>query len=232
MRTYSYRILRCALKVSITSLAICFPCSAAPAPEAFLDASLREFSASHESELWTLCRLISRPCGVEEGHFGDLAVSSSAAPLTLSKTTPRKVLDAIVERHPGYQWALRDGVINLEPKTRDGEDVLARKLAVAAIRGDSSFKAALDILHLADIPAGYQLQGRGRFGRISLELTNVTVREALNAIAKADGQVMWFLTVSQTGRTLYMPSWRKSGIPFSLDERKKIKWLDRKHRTE
>jgi len=198
--------------------------------EAFLDAPLHELNVRRgDDAFFALCHAIGHPCGEEEAKPNDMPVD---ADVHLTKTTPRQVLDDIVKKHPEYQWALRDGALNLEPKSRPGEDVLSRKLAAVSIQGDSSLKAILDVLHQAYIQFSYQpLSTQRRYARINLEFKNVSVREVLNSIAKSDGKLIWrfSLTSGDFSGTLLVLSWSKSGVLFSNDERNKVKeWLGRK----
>lgn len=214
----------CAIAIAVIPVFVLV--SAAADVDSLLDRPLNQFEAKHGEEFLVLCRTINVPCGVEYSSSATTQESKEQGPLQLTKSSARAALDSIVQRYPGHRWVARNGVINMEPKSRDGEDVLARRLDSISIHGASSFKAALDVLHQADIPTGYQIMGRPpRYAVIELELKDVTVRDALNAIAKMDGQLVWvFRSSGPKGRwMLSMPSWRKSGAPFSIEERKKLK---------
>jgi hypothetical protein len=121
----------------------------------------------------------------------------------------------------------------LEPERISGEDLLASKLSHVSIHGSSSYKAALDILHQAGIQINSHYIGQAPlYARINLELHNVTVREALDAIAKADGQVIWrFAPEDQEKRlgTFWLKSWRTSGITRFEEQLEKFplwkRWL-------
>lgn len=189
---------------------------AAASETASLDARLEHFEAQDGLEFRKLCKdILKIPCGLEEAADNQIGQNKETPPLSLSKTRPRDILDAIAGRLPGYRWAYRGGVINLEPRNR-AKDVLSKKLGKVSIHGVSSFRAARMVFDQAKIPFAYQPKG-GRFGPVDLELKNVTVREALNAIVKADGQVMWFFahsprqSVLRVKGTLSMVSWRKDG---------------------
>jgi len=197
-----------------------FSSNAASPDEAFLDSPMASFDALEGREFSDLCHALKRPCGIEEASFGDVASKVKAPRARLQKITPRKILDRYIKRLPSYQWVYRNGVINVEPKKHDGEDVLSRKLGAVSISGITSFKAALDVFKQADIQVAYQPQGRVRLAIIDLTLKDVTVREALNAIVKADGEAIWFLTTGKTGRTFTMTSSKKTGAS-SINERRK-----------
>lgn len=182
-----------------------------------LDAPVEKFEAQAGGEFHALCKnILRKPCGVE-GIFGDAERrDKELPPFRLSKTSGRKILNEITKRSPGSKWAIRNGVINFEPKNL-GDDPLSKKLDKVSIHGASSFQAVRMVLDQAKIRFTYQV-GRGSFGTVDLDLKNVTVREVLNAIVNADGEVMWIFIhrpkeegVKRQG-TLMMPSWRKEGI--------------------
>ena len=209
-------------------LAFCvMTCSAATPSEELLDSPLAQFDVrAGENAFAVLCDKINISCGEEEASINDLG---GDAALHLTTTTPKNVLDAIIQRHPAYQWALRDGILNLEPKKHDGEDVLSRKLDEVSIHGVSSPKAMLDVLHQAKIRFGFQpSNGRGRYALIDLDQKNITVRDALNAVARANGQMLWLFSLENGERSgvFLVSSRKKSGVLFSKDEREKVKsWL-------
>ena len=209
-------------------LALCALNSIAATPaEELLDSPLAQFDVRGGVNAFAvLCDKINISCGEEEASVNDLG---GDAALDLTTTTPRHVLDEIIQRHPAYQWTLRDGTLNLEPKKHDGEDVLSRKLDKVSIHGVSSPKAMLDVLHQAKIRFAFQpSNGRGRYVLIDLDQKNITVREALNAIARSNGQMMWMFSLENGERSgvFLVSSRKKSGVLFSKDEREKVKsWL-------
>lgn len=205
------------LRLSLSALSLIFAPSvivSAASSENWLDASL---DSGHDArggyELFDLCRALNRPCGQEQTGAEEIAGDKHSA-LNLKKTTPRKILDLIVSRYPSHRWIVQDGVLVLEPKKRKGEDVLARRLEHVLIRDALSLKAALDVLRQAKIPGvGIAMTGDPRYACIDLELSNVTVREALNTIAKADGQVVWSFVpraVGKNGPSLSMLPWGRA----------------------
>ena len=182
--------------------------------ENWLDAPLDAGSEARGGyELFDSCRAMNRPCGQEQ--TGDKEIAKRKHPtIKLKKTTPRKILDLIVGRYPSHRWVVQDGVLVLEPKRRKGEDILARRLDHVSIRDSLSLKAAFDVFRQAKIPGvGISMTGDPRYACIDLELSNVTVRDALNAIAKADGQVMWSFVPrgpGENGPSIYLLSWGRA----------------------
>lgn len=207
-----------------------------PISEASLEVPIDRFEELQAGQAFPmLCReFLNWPCGLEEGFQNGISGGGDGHLMRLSNTSARRVLDEVVKRNPKYRWLIRDGVLNLEPKVPVGKDVLSTTLASFSTKKVSSFKAALDVLHQANI--GYSYQGKGgRFAPVELDLRNITVREALNAITKADGQALWIFSHrldskgAMTG-TFTMRSWRKSGGQFfSHDEKRAEK---NKHRPD
>ncbi len=189
---------------------------------ALLDGPIEDFKAPGHV-LSRLCRILDRPCG-QEHVVDDNITTAKRSRLHLKKTTPRNALNELTRMHPRYHWVIVDDVLILEPKNRVGKDLLARRLAHVSIRGSSSFKAALDVLAQAKIGVMWT-GGRHRYARIDLELRNVTVREALNSIVKADGQAIWSFTPGdlEKGRGGFsLGSWRESGGIWHRDENGKL----------
>lgn len=166
-----------------------------------LDAPIDEFAsmAGGASEFVTLCRMQNRPCGFEMER-DTASQGSNRKKIHLKNTTARKTLDQIATLHPGHQWSFRNGVLNFEPIHRRVPDMLARKLNKVSIHGVVS-RAAFDLVFKQ---AGIQITGTQVysgaggpwFAPVDLEMQNVTVRDALNAIAKADGHVVWLFSPS------------------------------------
>lgn len=189
--------------------------SNAAAPDAWLDSPIEaDNEATPGYELFDLCRSLNKPCGQEQTRSRELR-QGKGPKFSLKKSSARKALDKITQRYPSHRWIQRDGVLILEPKKRAGEDVLARKLERVSIHDTLSLKAANDVLRQAKIPGiGISMTGDPRYACIDLELTNVTVREALNAIVKADGQAAWSFVPTEKGDhgpSMQVFSWRKTG---------------------
>ena len=209
---------RMRVAIAMVMLANCDAVGIAAPSDSFLDIPMSdEFRSQWGGEFQNLCRMLDRSCGEEDAFCGQSKLDSNAPDLRLNKKSrPREVLDAIVRRHHSHRWVMRDDVINLEPKNGPSKDLLARQLDTVSIANSSSFKAALDVLEQANIKVFLFMRGRpARFRLISLTLKKVTVREALNAIAKADGHVRWSFCPSDPDKgeaSFSMSSWRKEGV--------------------
>lgn len=221
----------------LLALLQCWPNQARAADAPDLDRPIAAYAETRQKRGFdNVCdSLLKIPCGREIYPTTGRGPAKEQALLELKNTTARKVLDALAERTPNTQWQLRDGVLNVEPKERDREDILSKKVALVSARGVSSVQAALDVFDDAGIPISYQEMGRVRlFGTINLELKDVSVRDALNAIVKADGHLTWLFAHSSSPEskskgTLTFFSSRKEGGAKSSDELKKTKRWKREH---
>lgn len=194
-------------------LAVCsLRINAAP-PELSLDSPIEEFSSAAGDEFMALCSMLDRPCGIEQKRRGDFQIKSGLK-IHFEKTSPRKILDHIVRLHPDYKWTARDGMLIIEPANRATPDLLATKLDHVSIHGISSYKTVKLAFKQAGIPVSSFGSGNPQFSPIDLEMQNVSVRDVLNAIAKADGHVLWGFCAPAPGSQLSsfsLGTWRNSG---------------------
>jgi hypothetical protein len=180
-----------------------------------IDTPIFSFRAILGTEMWWLCQAVDRPCGIEETQCDDLEPLGKSPMVELHSTTARKVLDEILRLHPSYRFALRNAVLNFEPASRDRPDPLATKLEQVSIHGSSSSIAAWSVIRQAGIEMDHRHGVTARGGmfeeaNVTLELRNVTVREALNAIVKADGHSAWFFcTYKDNSGRFELDSWKQ-----------------------
>jgi hypothetical protein len=128
----------------------------------------------------------------------------------LSNTPLRDILDEVIVAKPDYFWEFKNGVVNLLPRyhlplflgtiipkfeTNDIEtpnEALAQLLALPEVQ--NQVRAELGI---RAITGGFYAYGgngvKPTREKFSVAVSNVTVREALNAIARADGSAVWVL---------------------------------------
>lgn len=160
-----------------------------------LNAQVKRFDFAYDLAFVTLCKQQNMPCGVEETVCNDLhSQTEKNKPRTLKETTVGKILAEIVRRHPGYRWMSRDDVLNLESTKRVAPDFLSTPLDKVSLNEIPSDRATDMIFRQANFPqpAGYGRTGPPQvFANVNIQLSNTTVRDALNAIAKADGKAIW-----------------------------------------
>ena len=129
--------------------------------------------------------------------------------LSPTSSTLRGVLDAVVSAEPEYSWNVDEQVINFVP--RDNEPLFLRSMVSRLeVREAEPNEALYQLLALPEVdkvvrvelglhtvtggPYAFTMDGRKHERKkVSLSLTNVTVREALNAIARAHGSAVWIL---------------------------------------
>ena len=198
-----------------------FASSPAKPQDSFLDARISTgtgLGGHFDSSFLRICRLADRPCGLELRTCKG-SRSISAPLIDVGGTTLRQALDRAVHPSSGYQWKVRDGVINVEPIVRSESGLMSRKVGPLSLHDLSSNDAFNLVLATAGIRTGGSFySGPGPvYGAVDLELNKVTVREALNAIAKADGHVAWSLCVDRPERTInafYVTTWGPASHAF------------------
>jgi hypothetical protein len=139
------------------------------------------------------------------------------AVFTPQGATLRNVLDSAVSTDPEYLWDVEEGVVNLLP--RGGEPSFL-KLRVRRFKAEDvgTLNEALDqLLATPEVRSGVQSLalgpqvfrgGLGYYGpdenggrKFSVSVENATVREALNAIVRAQGKAVWAYTQQQCNGT-------------------------------
>lgn len=118
----------------------------------------------------------------------------------LNKTL-RQALDTIVEVDPRYRWQVVDEVINLLPATGEPallqtrikefrvENISLAMDTLSPLLALPEVKKAMDDLHLKEGIAGFFTSPSPK--PFSVKCENVTLRQALNAIARAEGRAVW-----------------------------------------
>jgi hypothetical protein len=120
-------------------------------------------------------------------------------------------LNAIVASNPQYAWRLENGLVNVSPRSGDPL-FLARRISQLKVSEARSLDEALsEILALPEVQRRvvqlHMSEGYRRIGmsdlnrpgspritneqRYSLSLSHVTLREALNAIARLHRRAVW-----------------------------------------
>lgn len=165
------------------------------------------------------CRAVGHACGIE-AHDRELWEDPSAPPVDLVDETLERVLSEILARKPSYRVVFEDGVLNLRPNDAGPLDPLAAVIEELEIRDTATHQAIGVLLDRAGIRPSISggMNDFRPFGRVTIHLKNVSVRQGLNRIAAADGKVMWIVGLSRNpdGRsaaTLSVQSLRPPVIP-------------------
>lgn len=214
---------------------------AATQQNSLLDRTILDSEAmmSIEFEPWprkitVICRTAGVPCGLEESpedpvHGIDNSYGhQERLGLPDAKMTVRQVLDAVLGKHPHYRWEFVDGVLLVTPKPgkeyrRFWKPVLSRRLRQFKYSdtpaGSLLFQACLDagVMKALDprkMPAVQLLKPLPPTGRISVNLENVSVREAMAAVARADGQMGWKFAYdpSEKAYALRIMTWGRDSV--------------------
>lgn len=173
------------------------------------DTRVRITSAPWPRKISMICQEARIPCGleeapddpvhgIEESYDHEERLPSIPDP----HATVRQLLDVILAKHPHYRWEFQDGFLLIRPKPgkehrRLWKALLSRRLdrfrysnePAAGLLFDACLKTGV-----MKMPGPREIQAFGtlpKTGRVSVDLENVTVREALAAIARADGQLGW-----------------------------------------
>jgi len=173
--------------------------------------------ATHLSGLTTTDALV-RVLSVAGVPGGVVRKSRCDAPpkyrLSPAGSSLRDALEAIVSNDPQYKWQIEDGVVNLLYRNTN-PTFLNLRIARFNAKNVRTVNEALDLLlrtpevqnGVARLHIGTQLfrGGLGYYGlpsgnrgdnnqKFTVDLKNVTLREALNAIARAHGRAIWAYT--------------------------------------
>ncbi len=157
------------------------------------------------------------PGGISVSHYCGGFQSHSLSP---ANDSLRSFLDAAVAADPGYAWSVDNGVVNLVQ--RYDEPVFLRMIIpnMEITEAETTNQALDKLLAIPEVEKQVRLElGIRTFGggvggyprvattKISLSLSNVTVRQALNAIARTRGDAIWVLTnqkcLGPTGRKFF-----------------------------
>jgi hypothetical protein len=140
-------------------------------------------------------------------------------PTPLSSGTLRETLDTIVKGDLEWSWQIDNGVVNLLP-VQDGADLLNVYISKFKVENAQSLDAIVDnLLQLPEVKvaiAKLQLIGGTKIivqpmsvdpekrPKYSVECNDMTVREALNAIARINGRAVWeYKEQHCDGKTVY-----------------------------
>jgi hypothetical protein len=150
------------------------------------------------------------PGGITVLHYcGGLPTRS----LKPSSASVRGLLDEVVSTDPTYSWRLNEGVVNLIPryiklhfldtrvskldlKEKTPDEALNILLALSEVQSQANSELGSRLVQ--GFAYAYAPNAGGhREKTFSLALTDTTVAEALNAIAKTHGSAVWVLTKNE-----------------------------------
>lgn len=177
-----------------------------------------------------LCGNMEVPCGFFMAD-GDYATNpkTKVKKTSFSHGTVREALNTVVKNNPDYQWGNEDGVVNIVPKKNrkhleKGADPLSRIIEEVEVSSVTTDEAAKRIVLASGLPLGGRILviGRRHYATVSLKLSKVTLRQALNALVKADGMAVWVLEYDQMNNNyiINIYPWRK-GRSLIEDKNKK-----------
>lgn len=170
------------------------------------------------------CKTAGLVCGIliDDAH----PFYSHGRPIEVPRMDLAKVMNAFVERSPGYQWRNDAGVVLIEPISIPRS--VAAKLLSTPLSGQfketPSNDACRVIMDRVDIHSDRATTGQAvKYASVSIVVDSQPVLPALNAIARKDGQMMWILSFRKgwvfTRYSFVTASWRaepavkRSGIP-------------------
>jgi hypothetical protein len=173
----------------------------------------------------------ARPADLEEAFVSALHASfTPGGALILEKCRKNQVnilvpadatiedaLEIITSRDKDYSWTANDASVNLLPKffQLSPLDIQISKFNVSDVLVSEAYRklyetpevrAGFAARNLQEPPGWQFVTGGVDFEkkRISIDLTNVTLRQTLNAIVEADGEKIWLINIRTcNGRNEY-----------------------------
>lgn len=202
-------------RASRQSVALIFLGAVLASAQEIPDRPVATFEAPSGSEFQEACRKLDIPGVQEAGANNKLAVKRGER-LAMRNSTAKKILNEAIRRHPGFQWKFEKGLISMRPdssKTSATEDELGRKIASLSLKDTPSNIAISKVLQAANIAiVGSHFGTVQKFRVISIDLKDVSVRDAISEIARMEGQAVWSIRqVAPNTWALNSFSWRKSG---------------------
>ena len=151
------------------------------------------------------------PGGIAVLHYcGDFPTRS----LKPSGPSLRALLDAVVSTDPDYSWRINEGVVNLIPryiklqfldarvskldlKLKTPDEALNILLALPEVQSQANRELGSRVVQGFPYAFSANAVGGQPERTFSLKLTDTTVAEALNAIARAYGSAIWVLVKNE-----------------------------------
>lgn len=165
--------------------------------QADLDVPLANFVTGQKGDFVAVCRALHTGCGIEVID-GVESLAATNSPLPRAGRTAREILDEYFANRPHDDWTLVDGVLNLRPAARPSPDWLSKKVGQGTLCTGDPYTAAITILQRTGAKVGHRPQPNAPILKsVNKPLKAVTVRQALNALAKEDEEFVWVVEHSK-----------------------------------
>jgi hypothetical protein len=130
----------------------------------------------------------------------DTPAARAEQAFTWEETTVQEVIQAIAKTQPGYQVQIRNGVVHVSSPglPPEAENFLSMKIKTFRVLDEYVEMANFKLHNLITPPnhAGFSV-GANMEPKISLQLTNSTVEDILDALIVASACKMWVVTFSE-----------------------------------
>jgi hypothetical protein len=161
------------------------------------------------------------PMGIE---WVNTPAAKAKVSLSWKNVTAWEVLRAVVNTQPSFKIAVRNGIVDVScpdliPDRENPFKVKINEFEVHNARVESASRQLQEIVNRTISPPKPQ-GGRGGIGmsgfsnaddpKISVQLSNATVEDALDALALASARKIWIVTFS-ANRTLTAAGYRRTG---------------------
>jgi hypothetical protein len=178
-----------------------------------------------QDQLIRLCRKANVPCGIE--ILSNDRMEGRDKRMLLKDTSVATLLDLIVSQYPNYRWSIEDGVVNVLPQESvwkkmyrlftgrpmdkriaklDIEDWPLETAAFGGIcpKAGVECRISLAISVMGPGPRGKSvpIRRQGPKRNVSLHLTDISFRGALNELVRQDGHSVWLFYDGRTNNNL------------------------------
>ena len=125
-------------------------------------------------------------------------------PFAWKDATVQEIIETIAKTHPGYHVQAKSGVVHISPSPSlipDPTNFLGLKIGAFEVH-NAYVEVASFKLHMLVTPRRYGQISIGATGdsRVTLQLKNPTVEDALDSIATASNRKIWVVTFSDDPR--------------------------------
>ena len=170
-------------------LAIALQTGCASSGQSRLKRRIDHYSGLPGLEFQFLCGEIEVPCGFQ--HRANESLSKD--PLVLNGKTGEEILAQILHRFgDGYSFAFDRGVLNVVPVT-ESPSILDSRLSSFDMDHEP-MDVAVDKLNIrltGASPGKDAMEGTRHMRAGTIHLRNISAREGLNSIVRADGAAVW-----------------------------------------